>query len=223
MTISAIIPVHNGAALVGEAIRSVRAQRPPVHELIVVDDGSEDGTAAAVRQTDPEVRLLRQARRGPAGARNHGAAVANGDLLAFLDHDDLWPPGRNAALLAGLAADPSAGMVCGRLRIEEMPGAVPDPRLRMADGAQVPFLLGSALIRLPTWHALGGLRAVHDRAEDLDFYLRLREAEVPVAMVDAPALTYRMHGGNRSRAALGPAAMLAAMRAAVLRRQGAPT
>jgi glycosyltransferase involved in cell wall biosynthesis len=188
---------------------------------VVVDDGSDDATFAAVRQADPDARLIRQPQQGPAAARNRGAAAASGDLLAFLDHDDLWPAERNAALLAGLAANPSAGMACGLVRIEEMPGAVPDPRLCRADGTHVPFLLGSALIRLPLWRALGGTATAHDRAEDLDFYLRMLEAEVTVATVDAPALIYRLHGGNRSRAAaLGGAAMLFAMRAAVLRRQG---
>ncbi|PZW36955.1 glycosyl transferase family 2 [Humitalea rosea] len=218
--ISAILPVRNGAALVAEAIRSIRAQQPPVEELIVVDDGSTDATADCVRRADPAARLLRQAPLGPAAARNAGAAAARGAWLAFLDHDDLWPPGRQAALLAGLHARPEAGLLCGRLQILALPGGTLDARLRQADGAHLPFLLASGLLRRSLWQAVGGMRPARDRAEDIDLYLRLLEAGATVATIEATTLVYRQHGDNRSRAAaLTGAALLAAMQAAVLRRR----
>lgn len=220
-SISAIVPVHNGAALIAEALASIRAQSVPVGEVIVVDDGSDDGTAEIVAEADPAAMLIRTARGGPAAARNIGVARATGDWLAFLDHDDLWPPERTAALLAAVERAPDTDYAFGRFCLEEMAGAVPDPRLRQADGTAVPFLLHAALIRRRLWQALGGLDAARDRAEDLDFYLRVRDAGAVLTAVDAVTLIYRQHGGNRSRAAaLGQAPMLEAMWSSIRRRRG---
>lgn len=106
------------------------------------------------------------------------------------------------------------------MRLEEMPDATPDMRLRRADGTVVPFLLQSTLIRRDVWHALGGmdLRRVH--GEDVDFYLRLTDAGIEAATIDATTLIYRLHGQNRSRVIdVGLDAMLMTMRAAIERRR----
>lgn len=195
-TVSAIIAVRDGAGRVAEAVRSVRAQTAPVLELIVVDDGSADDTADVVAQADPAAILVRQAASGPARARNAGAVAAAGEFLAFLDHDDLWPPGRTAALLAAMT--PATEYLCGRIQIEAWQCA-PDPRLMAASGRHMPFLPSSGLIRRSLWHRLGGMDPAHDRAEDTDLYLRIREAGVQPVLVDAVTLIYRQHGGNRSR------------------------
>lgn len=219
-SVSAIVPVHDGAAHIADALRSIRAQTVPVAEVIVVDDASDDETLSVVRSVDSDATILRQVRSGPAMARNAGASLAGGELLGFLDHDDLWPPDRTAALLDGLAAMPEAGLVCGRVSVTAAEGEGVDPRLRQADGTHIPFLFSSTLVRRDVWSALGGMRPVRDYAEDLDAYLRLVEAGVPVASVEATTLVYRQHGGNRSRDVdLSSRAMLATMRAAILRRR----
>jgi glycosyltransferase involved in cell wall biosynthesis len=87
--ISAVIPVYNRAAMVVEAIESVRGQTLPVAEIVVVDDGSTDGSADAAGAF-PGVRVVRQGRRGVAAARNTGIARSEGEYIAFLDSDDLW-------------------------------------------------------------------------------------------------------------------------------------
>ena len=98
-SISVIVPVHNGAAFISEALRSVKSQTLPPDEIIVVDDGSSDESADIVRREHPDVVLIAQPRGGPAAARNAGARRARCDALAFLDHDDLWPPERNPPCL----------------------------------------------------------------------------------------------------------------------------
>jgi len=218
--VSAIVPVYNGAAYIADALRSIRAQLHPVSELIVVDDGSTDATADLVSRADPDAALVRQSRGGLSSARNTGAQKASGEWLAFLDHDDLWPPDRIGALLDGIAASPEAGLVCGRIRIEEMHGAIADPRMRKASGSHVPFLVHSTLIRRSVWMVLGGMNTAFDLGQDLDFYLRLTDSGVKIAKVDATTLIYRQHGSNRSRAVeLGNSAMLVSLRASIDRRR----
>ena len=121
-SISAIIPVHNGARFLSEALRSVKEQRLPADEIIVVDDGSSDGSADIVRREHPDAVLIQQPRAGAAAARNAGARRARCEALAFLDHDDLWPPERNADLLRAWRAHPEADVVCGAFRLLAEPG-----------------------------------------------------------------------------------------------------
>jgi len=219
-SISVIVPVHNGARFVSDALRSVKIQTLPADEIIVVDDGSSDGSADIVRREHPDVVLIAQPRRGPAAARNAGARRARSEALAFLDHDDLWPPERNAALLEAWRALPEADVVCGSFRVLFGSGAGEDQRLRRADGGHTPFLVGALLIRRSCWLAQGGMHSVRDHAEDLDLHLRLREAGAKLLLIDAVALIYRIHGANQSRAAArNSRALLSALRAAVLRRR----
>ncbi len=91
---SVIIPAFNSAATLARAIESVQTQSWPVHEIIVVDDGSTDGTAAVAHQFGDAVRLIQQKNLGVSAARNAGAAMATGDWLAFLDADDWYAPDR---------------------------------------------------------------------------------------------------------------------------------
>lgn len=96
MHISVIIPVHNRPRRILRAIQSVVNQTVAAAEIIVVDDGSSDGTAIAVADSFPQVRLVRQANRGVSAARNHGIRVATSEWIALLDSDDEWLPDKLA-------------------------------------------------------------------------------------------------------------------------------
>ena len=89
-TISVVIPNYNRAALIGETLDNVLAQSRPPDEVIVVDDGSTDDSAAVVERFGKRVTLIRQDNRGPGPARNRGLAAAGGELIQFMDSDDLW-------------------------------------------------------------------------------------------------------------------------------------
>jgi glycosyltransferase involved in cell wall biosynthesis len=103
-TVSAIIPVYNGRNRVRDAIESALSQTQPVLEVIVVDDGSSDGTIEVLKKYP--VKIIRQANGGPGSARNAGAGVAQGEWLAFLDHDDTWRAEKTARqLVLGREAD----------------------------------------------------------------------------------------------------------------------
>ncbi|HEV3483139.1 MAG TPA: glycosyltransferase [Candidatus Acidoferrales bacterium] len=90
--VSAIIPTYNRAHIVCEAVDSILAQTYPHIEVIVVDDGSKDDTLARLQRYGDRIRVVTQANAGPAAARNRGIAAARGDLIAFLDSDDIWLP-----------------------------------------------------------------------------------------------------------------------------------
>ncbi len=119
MKVSAIIPTFNRRNYIRRAIDSVLEQSVPVDELIVVDDGSTDGTSALVEEAyGSRVRLIRQKNTGVAGARHHGIREARGEWIAFLDSDDSWTPDRNRQLLEATTVMPDdVAWVFGDLRV----------------------------------------------------------------------------------------------------------
>ena len=109
---SVIIPAYNERELVGHAIRSVQAQDRSDWEAIVVDDGSTDGTADAVRELaegDPRIELVSKENAGLSAARNTGIRRARAELISFLDSDDMWLPGYLSAMWDALESNPQAG------------------------------------------------------------------------------------------------------------------
>ena len=106
MKVSVIIPLYNREGTIGQAVRSVLDQTLPPYEVIVVDDGSVDGSADVVQAiADPRLRYLHQANAGAGAARNRGLEAAQGDWVALLDSDDWWLPTRLASAAAAVAAD----------------------------------------------------------------------------------------------------------------------
>jgi glycosyltransferase involved in cell wall biosynthesis len=113
--VSVLIPTYNRAAYLREAIGSALGQTFRDIEVVIVDDGSTDGTAKIVREiTDPRVRYLWQANHGVAAALNTAWHAARGEYLARLDSDDVWLPDLLAQFIATLDADPGLGLVYAR-------------------------------------------------------------------------------------------------------------
>lgn len=110
-TVSVVVTAFNHEQYIGGAVRSVLAQTYRDYEIVVVDDGSTDATADRVRAFGPDVRLVRQANQGVAGARNTGILHARGRLLAFLDGDDLWEPDKLARQVAAAEQHPASGLI----------------------------------------------------------------------------------------------------------------
>lgn len=194
---SVVIPVRNGAAFVGEAVASVLAQLEQHDELLVVNDGSTDATAHHLRAiTDLRLKVLDGGGRGVSAARNLGLAEARGELLAFLDHDDLWPAGRHQALRAALAAEPALGVCFGRVRIRFEPGAQHTPAAEGLEGKHIRELVGSALYRTTAVRAVAGFAEDMALREDADFTFRLLESGVRQQLCEHDTLIYRRHSSN---------------------------
>ena len=111
MTVSVLIPCYNREGSLPAAIESASAQSAPPAEIVVVDDGSTDGSAAVAEGFGPPVRVVRQANGGAAAARNRGLAECRGEWVAFLDSDDIWAPDKLERQLAAAAAVPDADLV----------------------------------------------------------------------------------------------------------------
>lgn len=180
-----IIPTYDRRELVQRAIESVLAQTREVEEIIVVDDGSTDGTgpALAARYGD-RIRYVRQDNAGVSAARNRGLALARGRFLALLDSDDVWMPEKTERQVAWLEAHPDFGMVvCDVLRTDAERNAIDRFRRReqiVADGWALRDVLrhpalvpASAMLRREVYEDVGGFDTSLATAEDLDFHLRI--------------------------------------------------
>lgn len=109
---SVVIPVYNGEKFIARAIESVLAQTVPALEIIVVNDGSKDGTAAVLAGFGDLIRVVSIPNGGVSNARNTGIKVARGDFVAFLDADDVWVANKLAEQLAAFARHPEVGFSC---------------------------------------------------------------------------------------------------------------
>jgi glycosyltransferase involved in cell wall biosynthesis len=216
--VSVVIPVYNRAATIAAAIESVLRQTWRDFELIVVDDGSTDGTlAAAAEVRDPRVRLVANPRNlGAAAARNAGVAEARGTWIAFQDSDDEWLPLKLEKQMARLDA-PGAGFVaayCGLLTLgglDNRPGErlqlryVPGPAIAPAEGdLTVPLLRANMIstqtlvVRRDRFFTLGQFDPDTTPIEDWDFVLRLAR-EGPIAFVDEPLVHQRFSANSITR------------------------
>lgn len=213
--ISAIIPAYNAAAYVGEAIRSVRAQVPArAVEIVVIDDGSTDGTAEALAgEAGPDLIFRRQANAGSAAARNAGVALASGDWLAFLDADDLWTADRLALQVAALDAEPGLEAVWGR--VAEFRDA-PDPAAQGA-AAEHP---GAVLISRAAFERAGGFPEAETYAEVVDWVSQLRAAGLRDRRLDRVVMHRRLHDANKGLRPDAKAAYLGALKRHLDRKRG---
>jgi glycosyltransferase involved in cell wall biosynthesis len=117
--VTVVVPCHNAAPFIADTIQSVLDQTRAVDEIVVVDDGSSDGSAAIAESFGEPVRVIRQPNRGECAARNRGVQEARGDIIAFLDADDLWHPEKIERQLACFDAHPEVGAVMTSVAIFE--------------------------------------------------------------------------------------------------------
>jgi glycosyltransferase involved in cell wall biosynthesis len=201
--VDVVIPAYNARAYLGEALDSVLAQGVLVGKVVVVDDGSTDGTAALAAAHGAPVELVAMPHnRGAATARNAGLARCAAEYVAFLDADDRWLPGKLHAQVAALANTPDAAFaICGvRAFVDSGLGA--DERVALL--AQQPKVMegwmASALVARRSLFARAGNFAEDLRiGEVIDWFSRVRRfghVALPVALVER-----RMHRSNTTRLA----------------------
>lgn len=209
--ISVVMPCHNAAPYVDEAIASVLAQDYPQVELIVVDDGSTDGSTEILQRLaseNPErITLIFQDRAGPFAARNRALAHANGNYIAFLDADDAWQPEALSRMHGALETEPAGIAYCGWQNIGSAAADTqPDipPELDASDAVgylleHAPWPINSALIRRPLIDELRGFSERAPTAMDHDLWLRVLVRQPRLVRVPDVLALHRCHPHSHSR------------------------
>jgi glycosyltransferase involved in cell wall biosynthesis len=205
--VSAVIPAYNCQEFIAEAVESVLEQTWAHLECIAVDDGSTDRTGIILAGFGDRIRCLRTSNRGPAAARNVGARAANGELIAFLDADDVWEPTKIERQVALYKARPALGLVYCALRVVDRQGRhlsfrpAPDPaavlRNTLLHEPPAVSLAQTGVIPRHVFFASGGFDERLRGPEDSDLAWRLA-ARFPIAAVREPLCRYRRHPGQRT-------------------------
>jgi glycosyltransferase involved in cell wall biosynthesis len=190
--VSVVIPVYNAEPFLRETLDSVLAQDYEPFEVIVVDDGSTDGSGAIARSY-PEVRYLLQENQGPAVARNAGIAAARGEFLAFFDADDVMLPNKLSVQVGYLLEHPAATVTLAKqVSIGTPPEATSDTAWSGAPDVQPT----SVVLRKSTILEIGGFDPAVTPTDDFDLLIRLRERGHRLEVLPEVVMHRRYHGGN---------------------------
>jgi glycosyltransferase involved in cell wall biosynthesis len=192
VSISVIVPVRNGAQFLSYAMDSITSQQWGNLEVLLIDDGSSDDLSTRLRACPQFVHYIRQEPQGPAAARNRGIRQSAGDLIAFLDIDDLWTNTHLQTLSDTLELNPEAAIAQGLMRQFWME---PDGRYFRTSPYRMPYL-GSCLFRRGVF---GEFDERMPYGEDYDFLFRCWENDILKVNVEKLSLLYRRHPGNMTR------------------------
>lgn len=228
---SAVVPSYQRAAVLPRALESIRAQTRPPEEVVVVDDGSTDGTRELVEALGPPVRYVHQSNAGAAAARNHGARLASSPWLAFLDSDDAWEPDHLERMARAIeATDGEADLYFADLRYDPArggqrmweatglhPGSPHELRREASDWVWMrvqPMMLQASVFARDTFLELGGLREDLPVREDTHLFL-VYGCTRPVCAVEGVGTRMFDDGSGRLTAA-SPARLERYLRASLV-------
>jgi GT2 family glycosyltransferase len=209
--VSVVTPAYNAGPFLGDCVSSVLAQTVTDLEMLVIDDGSTDETAAiadACRTRDARVRVFHQENRGVSAARNVGLAHARGEFIAFVDADDVWAPTFLADQLAILERRPDVAVVTGNAlnrgggtlaghAVRSWPAVVRDIEMfDMIVHDDAIFIMSVFRREIP--ERIGGFDEALHHNEDYHFWLRAAAAGFKFVANPAPLGWYRRHSGSAS-------------------------
>ncbi|MEM6705641.1 MAG: glycosyltransferase family A protein [Acidobacteriota bacterium] len=219
-SVSVVIPAWNAVRFLPAALDSVRQQTYGAAEILVVDDGSTDGTAEIARRA-ADVVLLESPQSGPSAARNLAVDRASGEVVAFLDADDLWLPEKLEKQIAALAAEPAAGLcLCQEICfVEEGKPLPPWARPHLLEPHT--GLLSTTIVRRQALDDIGPFDESMRQAEDLDWFSRAESVGARRIVVEEVLVRKRLHEANATaKSDTNREAMLKMARKAMLRRRG---
>lgn len=204
--VSVIVPCYNHGAFLADAVSSILSQDYPDVDLIVVDDGSTDKTSAVAASFGPRVRYVFQPNAGLSAARNAGIAAARGDVLVFLDADDMLAEGWLSALAQKVATEAGPIVVHGGWSYVDATGShvksiasrpvVGDARRAFVQGNRFPVCVAG--VSRSVFGLVGAFRCDLNACEDWDFWIRAAFAGTSFHALDARAALYRRHHGTIS-------------------------
>lgn len=197
-SVSVVIPVYNGTAFLADAIASIRAQERPPDEIIVVDDASTDGSGeAAAAMGDDIVVITHDTNRTLPAARNSGVESSQGDIVTFLDVDDLWAPAKLRLQTELLDAHPDVSVVVGQTHkmrmVPEREGAT---RFEPWGEPELLLSMGATAIRRPAFDQVGAYDTSLAFTCDWDWFMRAREHGLTLRTHPEVVQYYRRHETN---------------------------
>jgi glycosyltransferase involved in cell wall biosynthesis len=200
MRISTITPVLNTEKYIGEAVDSILAQTRPADEIIVVDDGSTDGTPAILHSYGDRIRVIRQDNAGQPSALNAGVAAATGDAFAFLDADDLWMPDKLRLQEEALTGQPELDAVFGG--VEQFPSPEIPPEVArtfdVPEGVRPGISKITLLVRRTALERVGGFDGAAV-ADFVEWYSRATALGFRAEVLPMLLGRRRHHRGNMGR------------------------
>jgi glycosyltransferase involved in cell wall biosynthesis len=204
-SVSCIIAVYNGRQYLAEAIESLRGQSRPVDEIVVVDDGSTDDSAEIAAGFGPPVVVIRQKNAGQSAARNHGVRASRGDLLSFLDSDDLIHPRKIERQLGRFEAAPHLALIDGYAQNFWSP-EIPTDQRELAGWESLthsdipwPEFIATWLFRREVWERVGEFDEGRRFAEDSDWRDRVGFSGMPLETMQVVLARRRLHRNNLTR------------------------
>lgn len=223
--VSCIVPVFNGERFIAEAIDSALGQTYSPIEIVVVNDGSTDGTKAVLGGYGKRITVIDQVNTGAAAARSSGIEASSGSFLAFLDADDLWLPEKTEIQIKRLTAHPGADICTCMIEnfwVRELAEEAERLRGTIYDGPRMATLQGMMISR-DAIDRLGGLDANIAHYDEVDLLLRAKAENVVIEHVDRVLVRRRIHDANisRSRGERGRADLLLLAEQAIARRRAA--
>jgi len=196
--VSVIIPVHNCDRYLAEAIESVLVQTYRPIEIIVVDDGSTDGSADIAKRFASSVRYCFQPHSGAGTARNLGIELAQGSFFAFLDADDLWVNDKLTRQMTAMKSDRELDIIFGQIQqfhSPELDESVKN-KLHCPPELMPGYHAGTMLIKQDAFFRVGLFETNWQVGEFISWYLRLRELELPTIMLPELVMLRRLHETN---------------------------
>lgn len=248
-SVAVVIPVYNAARFIGRALASVRAQTYPVDEIVVVDDGSTDGTAHVVKALPDKITVISQTNAGPSAARNLGVQHTGAELIAFLDADDVWLPTAIEEQVTVFRTMPEVALSTGDMSAIDEDGRITRPSWFATqgiaelvagwNGGPVPNAVAAlvrknfvstsvVLVRRRAFLEGGGFRRDLRYGEDLELWARIARDHSIVCLRGVLGLR-RSHANNATkstepmlRGLLQTSEVIAGWGGEVLRAQGLP-
>lgn len=199
LDISVVIPIYNGSKFLVPALDSIQAQPFNVTEVIVVDDGSSDNGADLAKAHALAPKVLVQDNRGPASARNRGIKTAQGQMIAFLDQDDLWRPDKLTLQSAAFEQDPTLEICFGKVdyfwedpECEEAQHFKGHQRTTAVSG----FVTTTMLAKRSVFDTVGYFDETKIYADSIEWCAKMQDIGVNFRMLDDVVLDHRRHDTN---------------------------